>query len=227
MASLIVALDTPYPDKALNLASSLSGIVDWFKVGLELFISAGPDIVRELKKRDFRVFLDLKFYDIPHTVEGAVRAALKYGADMMTIHCQGGARMCEAARRVIVEQASPCLLIGVTALTSFARGEMPGIDLPPSEFALSLARDAWKWGLDGVVCSGREAAAIKTCLPAFIRVCPGVRLEPAADDQRRSVTPREAVEAGADYIVVGRPVCEADDAAKAAARIRDAMNGNL
>ncbi|MBD5608356.1 MAG: orotidine-5'-phosphate decarboxylase [Desulfovibrio sp.] len=226
MASLIVALDTPDPERALNLADTLAGAVDWFKVGLELFVSSGPDIVRELKKRDYRVFLDLKLYDIPNTVAGATRAALKAGADMLTVHLQGGKRMCEAAKKQIVELASPCFLVGVTALTSFEEGEIPCIDLSPAEYSLALARDAWKWGLDGVVCSGHEVKAIKENEPGFICVCPGIRLETTTDDQRRVMTPRMAVEAGADFIVVGRPICSADDAAKAAAQIRRSMNAN-
>lgn len=226
MASLIVALDTPDPARALNLADTLAGAVDWFKVGLELFISSGPEIVKELKKRDFRVFLDLKLYDIPNTVAGATRAALKAGADMLTVHLQGGKRMCEAAKKEIVELASPCLLVGVTALTSFGDGEIPCVTLSPTEFSIALARDAWQWGLDGVVCSGYEASAIKENEPGIICVCPGIRLDSSPDDQRRVMTPRMAVEAGADFIVVGRPIYSAENAAKAAALIRKSMNAN-
>lgn len=225
MASLIVALDTPDSGKALKLADELAGVVDWFKVGIELFVSAGPEIVRQLKKWDFRVFLDLKLYDIPHTVAGATRAALKLGVDMLTIHCQGGQRMCEAAKKEVTEQASPCLLIGVTALTSFAAGEIPCVSMTPAEYSFSLARDAWSWGLDGVVCSGQEARAIKLANPGTICVCPGIRTAPEEDDQRRVMTPRQAVAAGADYIVVGRPIRLADNPAKAAAEIRAAMLG--
>lgn len=222
MTRLIVALDLPDAKQALFLAERLKGVVSWLKVGLELFIAAGPEIVARLKRLDFQVFLDLKLYDIPNTVAGAVASAVEIGCDMLTLHLQGGARMCEAARAVSRE--NDLLLLGVTALTSFAPGEMPGITVPPSEFAWTLAANAREWGLSGVVCSGFEAAGIKGAFPDLFCVCPGIRPQALAwDDQRRAMTPAQAAAAGADFIVVGRPVLRASDPALAAEEIILAM----
>lgn len=221
MASLIVALDLPNAPKAIAMAGRLKGIAPWVKVGLELFIASGPEILARLKNLGFRVFLDLKLYDIPNTVACAVRAAAAAGCDMLTLHLQGGARMCEAAR--IAAGKNP-LLLGVTALTSFGAGEMPGIALPPSEFAWKLAGLAAEWGLAGVVCSGFEVARIKSAFPGLLCVCPGIRPRKIADDdQRRALTPGEAVTAGADFIVVGRPILQAADPGLAAEEIIAAM----
>ncbi|MDR3361915.1 MAG: orotidine-5'-phosphate decarboxylase [Desulfovibrio sp.] len=234
MATLIVALDLPEKDAALALAEKLrrvDGWTLWCKVGLELFTVCGPALLESLNKLGYKIFLDLKFYDIPHTVAGAVRAAAVY-ADMLTLHCQGGERMCRAARRMLETlaheeslriktaemlessgrpDASP-LLFGVTALTSFAAGEMPGVALTPSAFAVYLAAKARAWGLDGVVCAGTEVKRIKAASPGLACLCPGIRPQGfAADDQRRVMTPREAVQAGADFLVIGRPILSASD----------------
>lgn len=207
MAILTVALDFAEEDRALALARKLRPCSPWLKVGLELFVSAGPDIVRKLKDLDFKVFLDLKFYDIPNTVAAAAVAAQKTGADMLTLHLQGGKRMCGAALAALGGQRP--LLAGVTALTSFASGEMPGIAAEPGAFGRELALAAAKWGLDGVVCSGWEVHAIKQRTPGMICVCPGIRpAGSASQDQRRIMTPAQAVSAGADFLVIGRPITE-------------------
>lgn len=229
MAQLIVALDLPRKDAALSLVRNLQGLVPWCKVGMELFTLAGPDLLEKLKIMGFRVFLDLKFYDIPHTVGRAVSAAAAVGVDLLTLHCQGGGRMCREARAAVDSLAanSPArpLLFGVTALTSFAPGEMPGIAASPSDFALSLAADALAWGLDGVVCSGQEAARIKAASPGLLCLCPGIRpAGAAAGDQRRIMTPARAVAAGADFLVVGRPILEAPSPVEAAQRILAEIN---
>lgn len=222
MTLLIVALDLPDAQKALAMASRLQGVAPWVKVGLELFIAAGPEIISRLKKLGFAVFLDLKLYDIPNTVAGAVRSAMGAGCDMLTLHLQGGARMCEAA--VEASLGRDLLLLGVTALTSFAPGEMPGIELSPGEFAWNLAAKAADWHLQGVVCSGFEAKRIKVAFPGLLCVCPGIRPQALGnDDQRRAMTPGEAVAAGADFIVVGRPILQAADPALAAAGIMESM----
>lgn len=222
MPRLIVALDLPDVKKALAMAHQLRGVAPWVKVGLELFIAAGPEIISQLKKLGFSVFLDLKLYDIPNTVAGAVRSAKSLGCDMLTLHLQGGARMCEAAAEAA--RGSDLLLLGVTALTSFAPGEMPGIDMLPGEFAWNLAANAAGWHLHGVVCSGFEAKRIKEAFPGLLCVCPGIRPQALVnDDQRRAMTPGEAVVAGADYIVVGRPILQAADPALAAAGIMESM----
>ena len=222
---LAVALDLPERERAINMAQSLRGIVPWCKVGMELFTLAGPSLLEELAGLGFRVFLDLKFYDIPNTVAQAVKAAAASGVNMLTLHCQGGQRMCAAAAEAAAGLAGARpLLFGVTVLTSFAPGEMPGITASPSEFALDLARQGHAWGLDGVVCSGHEAAAIKAACPALRCLCPGIR--PAgseAGDQRRIMTPARAVAAGADYLVVGRPITAAPDPREAARQITEEM----
>lgn len=221
---LAVALDLPERDAALDMAARLRGIAPWVKVGMELFTLCGPSVLERLKDMGFHVFLDLKFHDIPNTVARAVGAAARGGADMITLHVQGGRRMCEAARdaadalRSGGERAP--LLFGVTVLTSFGPGEMPGIATDPPTFALELAREAALWGLDGVVCSAREAASIKAAAPALSCLCPGIRPEgDAPDDQRRVMTPASAVLAGADYLVVGRPITRSGNPAEAARRI--------
>lgn len=222
---LAVALDLPEKKQALTLAQSLRGIAPWCKVGMELFTLAGPALLEELSGMGFSVFLDLKFYDIPNTVARAVKAAAASGVNMLTLHCQGGQRMCEAAVAAAdsLPGARP-LLFGVTVLTSFAPGEMPGITADPSEFALALARQAHAWGLDGVVCSGHEAAAVKAACPGLRRLCPGIRPAGAdAGDQRRVMTPGMAVAAGADYLVVGRPITAAPDPREAARLIAEEM----
>lgn len=226
MAELIIALDLPTPTAANKLAARLAGKIDWVKVGLELFISGGPAMVRDLKDAGFKIFLDLKFYDIPHTVARAVIEAAETGARMLTLHCQGGAKMCLAAREALMGHDNPPILLGVTVLTSFAFGEMPGISLPPGQFAELLALNARNFGLDGIVCSGLEVAGIKAACPNIIAVCPGIRPGGAArGDQARVVTPASAVANGADYIVVGRPVLENGDPVRAVDEILCEMRG--
>lgn len=227
MPQLIVALDVPEQEKALGIARELRGVLDWCKVGMELFTLGGPLLVERLREQGFHVFLDLKFYDIPHTVARAVAAAASIGVDLLTLHCQGGERMCRAAleaRDAAAAASSAPRLFGVTALTSFGNGEMPGITAPPGIFARELALDAAAWGLDGVVCSGHEVRAIRAAAPALQCLCPGIRPGGSdAGDQRRTMTPAEAVRAGAGYLVVGRPILQAPSPARAAAAILEEM----
>jgi orotidine-5'-phosphate decarboxylase len=219
MAELVLALDVDDPDRAVAMASRLDGIVPWCKVGLELFSLAGPSVLLSLKDMGFRVFLDLKFHDIPNTVGRAVKAASRW-ADMLTLHVQGGERMCAAAREAADAASRPPLLFGVTVLTSFGPGEMPGVDADPGTFALSLAGMAKGWGLDGVVCSGREVRGVRAACGGIDCLCPGIRPAGAdAVDQRRTVTPAEAVADGARYLVVGRPILQASDPRLAAEAI--------
>ncbi len=224
-STLILALDLPAEAQALSLAESVAGEISWCKVGLELFTLAGPALLKRLEALGFSLFLDLKFYDIPHTVARAVRAAASLGVDMLTLHCQGGERMCRAAAEAARACPSPPLLLGVTVLTSMGDGELPGLNMPAGAFALRLARDAAAWGLDGVVCSAREARDIKALCPELACVCPGIR--PAgsrADDQARVASPGAAVAAGADFLVVGRPISQAPCPARAARDILEEMN---
>lgn len=224
MAELIVALDFAAARQAIDMAALLRPAVRWFKVGLELFVSAGPELVRQLRDLQCRVFLDLKFYDIPNTVAAAVKAAAALGAQMLTIHCQGGQRMAEAAMLAVAGLAQPPLIMGVTALTSFGPGEMPGIAGNPSQYALHLAGLAKTWGLNGVICSGFEAADIGASFPGLLRVCPGIRPAGAdLGDQRRVMTPGLAVAAGADFLVVGRPITASKNPLAAAENILSQM----
>lgn len=208
MPELIVALDYPDATQALRLAETLKSRVSWFKVGLELFVAAGPEVVLRLKDMGCNVFLDLKFYDIPNTAERAAAAIARLGADMLTVHCQGGSKMCAGVIGYITRLfVKPPLVIGVTVLTSFGTGELPGIAQPPDIFCLQLAGVANGSGLDGVVCSAVEVGAIKRAYPDLICVCPGIRpIALNGDDQSRIATPAQALAAGADYLVVGRPI---------------------
>lgn len=253
MAELVIALDAPHADAALAMAQRVAGFRDfmpqdaevpspWMKVGLELFTATGPSIVKELKSMGFKVFLDMKFHDIPNTVQGAVLSAVATGADMINIHLQGGERMARAAVQGLQEGAALCgasengyheggaekpLLFGVTILTSTAQGELIGYEGDISALAATLAKGARDWGLDGVVCSGFEVGAIKAaCGADFKCLTPGIRpakKDGVADDQRRVMTPQEAVLAGSDYLVVGRPITGAANPAEAAAAILLAM----
>lgn len=228
MAQLVVALDYTDALDALNMANSLRGSAQWMKVGLEQFTREGPRVVQTLKSMGFKVMLDLKMFDIPNTVRGGVRAGTWIGADMITLHLLGGERMIREA----VEEANSCaegrgrpLLFGVTVLTSMAQGELPGYDQPLPAFAATLAESGQAWGLDGVVCSGHEVRDIKTRCPQLLCLTPGIR--PASgetDDQRRIMTPGQAIQAGSDYLVVGRPITRAADPFAAAEAILAEMN---
>ncbi len=226
MAELIVALDYTDPMDALSMADSLRGSSCWVKVGLELFTSEGPRIIQTLKGMGFKVMLDLKLFDIPNTVSGGVRAAALLEVDLITVHLLGGERMIRAARTVLDAEnhGSKPLLFGVTVLTSMDQGELPGYTENLGDFALSLAQHGATWGLDGVVCSGNELKAIKTCCPTLQCLTPGIRpADAASDDQRRTVTPAQAVALGSDFLVVGRPITKAKDPAGAARAIIESM----
>ncbi|WP_406827869.1 orotidine-5'-phosphate decarboxylase [Microbulbifer sp. ARAS458-1] len=217
---VIVALDYDNADDALAMAAQLDPAVCRVKVGKELFTITGPELVRQLVALDFDVFLDLKFHDIPNTVAAAVRAAANLGVWMVNVHASGGERMMRAARDALESfgDRRP-LLIGVTVLTSIAEEELApvGVTRALGEQVTALARLAQESGLDGVVCSAREAGALKAaCGKNFALVTPGIRpAGAAADDQRRIVTPADAVKNGSDYLVIGRPITAAEDPAGA------------
>ncbi len=223
---LFVALDTPHMDGALSLAGSLAGLVGGIKLGKAFFTANGPQGVRRAAAAGLPVFLDLKFHDIPNTVADAVRAALSLAPVMLTVHASGGAAMMRAAADAAEEAGTNRpLVLGVTVLTSLGAEDLAATGLagPVPDQVMRLARLAQASGLDGVVCSAREAAALReACGAAFKLVVPGIRPAGAgAGDQKRTATPAEAVAAGADYLVVGRPVTGADDAAQAARAIID------
>jgi orotidine-5'-phosphate decarboxylase len=228
MAELVVALDLPDAPAALDMAARLAGAVTWVKVGLELYTAQGPAVLTALKGMGFKVFLDLKFLDIPNTVRGAVRSAVAAGADMLNVHASGGARMMQAARQGLDEAAAPGaapLLLAVTVLTSMDERDLPlGPGRTVADLVLDLARATREAGLHGVVCSGFEARAVKAaCGPEFVCLTPGIRPAGADDDQRRVVTPAMAVAAGADYLVAGRPITRAADPRAAALSLLEQM----
>ncbi len=230
MAELVVALDFKDAKSSLAMAKSLKGAALWMKVGLELFTAEGPAVISGLKEMGFKVFLDLKFFDIPNTVQGAVRSAARLGVDMVNIHALGGERMAQAAMAGCVEGVAdgvqPPLVLAVTILTSMAAGDLPVDGAPePSEMALDLAVKAKQYGLNGVVCSGLEAERIKSaCGPEFICLTPGIRpAASAGDDQRRVVTPAQAVKNGSNFLVVGRPITGAASPRDAALAIIEEM----
>jgi orotidine-5'-phosphate decarboxylase len=215
---LIVALDVPNTDLARRLVDTLAGVVGMFKVGSELFTAAGPDFVRELVARGEHVFLDLKFHDIPNTVAGAVASAGQLGASLIDVHGLGGRAMMAAAAGAL--PAMGCRLLAVTMLTSHDEASLAELGLPGTmpqsvERLARLAKDA---GVDGVVASPQEVALVReACGEGFLIVTPGIRPAGAArGDQARLATPREARRAGADYLVVGRPITQSADPRAAA-----------
>jgi orotidine-5'-phosphate decarboxylase len=229
-----VALDVDGAERALAVAGQVRGIAGGLKVGSRLFTMAGPDLVRRLVDSGARVFLDLKFHDIPNTVAQAVDAAVRTGAWMINVHASGGAAMMQAAARAAAEAAAatgaqPPLVIGVTVLTSMDEETLTqtGVTRPLVDQVLALARMAQSAGLHGVVASPQETTAIRrACGPQFVIVTPGIRGASAGqekNDQLRTLGPAEAIKAGATYIVVGRPIIGAPDPAAAARSIVDEL----
>jgi orotidine-5'-phosphate decarboxylase len=212
---IIVALDFAAEAPALALAERLDPARCRLKVGKELFTRLGPAFVERLQRLGFEIFLDLKFHDIPNTVAAACAAAADLGVWMVNVHASGGRAMMEAARERLSRYERPPLLIGVTVLTSLDRADLEAVGCPgdPRERVLALATLAHESGLDGIVCSPLEAAPVRTALgPDFRLVTPGVRPAGAASgDQKRIMTPAEALTAGADYLVIGRPITQAPD----------------
>jgi orotidine-5'-phosphate decarboxylase len=227
MNRILVALDVESADKATTLADAVRGTVGGVKIGKQLFTAEGPAVVRTLAERGDRVFLDLKFHDIPNTVAGAVAAAVTTGAWMVNVHASGGRKMMQAAADAAGNAASRLgrerpLVIGVTVLTSLDEAQLreTGVATPLLDHVVHLAALAQQSGLDGVVASPHEIVAIRrACGPDFLIVTPGIRprrTPPASDDQARTMGPAEAIEAGASYLVIGRPITEAPDPRAAA-----------
>ncbi len=214
---LIVALDTPNPDEALKIADQLDPALCRLKVGKELFTSAGPDVVRALMSKDFEVFLDLKFHDIPNTASKAVTVSAKLGVWMINVHATGGERMMRACRQSLdaLYLKNPPLLIAVTVLTSMSEIDLKdtGCRQNIKNQVLMLAKLAKSCGMDGVVCSAEEASMLRSaCGDDFLLVTPGIRItKDLADDQRRIVTPCQAISNGSDYLVIGRPITKAKE----------------
>jgi orotidine-5'-phosphate decarboxylase len=223
---LIFALDVPGLDEAVSYVQKLDGSVGMFKVGLELFLREGPAILNAVQDHtDCPIFLDLKLHDIAITVERAVKSLLKHRVKFLTVHCSGGETMLKAAAHAA--EGSDLQILGVTVLTSLGPDDHTADlgfreDITLKELAVTRARLAQKAQCSGVVCSGLEVAVIRENFKDLLTVVPGIRMlesNSAPDDQKRVMTPKEAIQAGADYLVVGRPIRDADDPQAAAHKI--------
>ncbi len=212
---VIIALDFPEAAPALALAELLRPSLCRLKVGKELFTACGPSLIEQLMARGFEIFLDLKFHDIPNTVAQACRAAAGLGVWMVNVHALGGRKMMEAAHDAISSGTHQPKLVAVTLLTSMAQEDLAdiGVGMTPAAMVLRLASLARASGMDGVVCSAQEASLLRRhCGNGFCLVTPGIRpAQAGADDQSRIMTPRSAIQAGSDYLVIGRPVTRAAD----------------
>jgi orotidine-5'-phosphate decarboxylase len=229
---ILVALDVPSPETAIELATQLAPACGGFKIGSELFTSAGPDIVKKIRERGALVFLDLKFHDIPNTVAKAVTSAVKLDVQMLTVHAGGGTEMLKAAEKAAEETAYkmgriPPLVLGVTVLTSLDSAALRevGLDVNVEYQVRRLATVAVKAGLRGLVCSPLEIAALRKAIPSQVQlVVPGIRTgAEKADDQKRTMTPKEAIAAGATWLVIGRPIYAAENPRAAAEKILETL----
>jgi orotidine-5'-phosphate decarboxylase len=229
---IIFALDVGDLHSARSWVNMLKGRVGWFKIGLELFTATGPDIVKEVKDNGIKCFLDLKFHDIPNTVAGAVRSAVRTGADMMTVHLSGGKAMLMAAQNAAGDESSRTgnrkpMIVGVSVLTSLGSNDMAdiGVERNPADQVIHLAKLASSCRLDGMVCSADDLAHIRRQVPEeLMLVTPGIRPGGSqTGDQKRIATPSSALKAGADLLVIGRPISEAPDPVKAVQQIVEEM----
>ncbi|HZW87018.1 MAG TPA: orotidine-5'-phosphate decarboxylase [Gallionella sp.] len=226
---IIVALDYASATPALALVDRLEPSLCRLKVGKELFTASGPKLLEQLMQRNFEVFLDLKFHDIPNTTAQACKVAASLGVWMVNVHALGGRKMLEAAAEAVIHSAQRPKLVAVTMLTSMGQHDLAdiGINATPAEMVLRLATLARDSGLDGVVCSAQEAALLrKKCGMGFCLVTPGIRpVQVSADDQTRIMTPRAALQAGSNYLVIGRPVTQAADPLQALRDIHQEIEG--
>lgn len=230
---LITALDVPSLKESLVIVEELGDLVDFYKVGLELFSRVGPKVVEILKNKGKKVFLDLKLHDIPNTVSGAVNAAIDMGVDLLTLHALGGFEMMEAAQKAVWnKRLEKPVLLGVTILTSLDEAflqDVLGIEKTLNDEISDLASIAKSAGLGGVVASAEEVALIKGCCGKdFIVATPGIRPRGAEkDDQKRSATPADAIVNGSDYLVIGRPIIKSENMRNAAESITREIEDGL
>ena len=225
-ADLIVALDVPSAEKMEEKLQELPDFIEWYKVGLELFCAEGPAVLEPLKRRNKKIFLDLKLHDIPRTVAHAVETAAAHGVELLTVHAIGGCAMLEAAAEAAKGCENPPKLVAVTTLTSLSQEDFKdlGINRTVSEQALELGHLAISSGIDGLVTSAHEAKVLREAFPDALLVTPGIRM-PSGDvgDQKRVATPAFAVEQGATHLVVGRPIVQAENPAVAASAMIENM----
>jgi orotidine-5'-phosphate decarboxylase len=223
---LIVALDVPNASAALEMVDRLDDLAQWFKIGLELYLSAENSIIETLRNRGFSVFLDLKLHDIPNTVAGAVRSVGSTGAGMLTLHAAGGPAMLSAAQEAAASLPEAPKLLAVTVLTSMDQAQLncTGVAGYPGEQVMRLAGVAFSAGIRGFVSSAEEVAAMRASFPYATLVIPGIRPAGAVvGDQKRVAAPSSAIAGGADYLVIGRPITQAADPAAAAHAILEEM----
>ncbi|KGQ67675.1 orotidine-5'-phosphate decarboxylase [Gallibacterium anatis] len=227
---VIVALDYETKKEAMQLVDQIDPSLCRLKVGKEMFTTLGTEFVKELQRRNFDVFLDLKFHDIPNTVARAVRSAADLGVWMVDMHASGGLRMMEAAKRILEPYGKDApILIAITVLTSMEEADLLqiGVNTSPEEHVIRLARLSQRAGLDGVVCSPQEVEILRQrCGNEFKLVTPGIRPEGSQlGDQRRVMTPKEAINAGSDYLVIGRPITQAADPVAVLKQINASIQG--
>lgn len=221
---LILALDLDSVEKAKQFVKPLKGLIKWIKVGSQLFVSQGPSIIETIKSFGYKIFLDLKLHDIPNTVANTVAKMRSFGVDMLTVHTSGGREMLIVAKK---EAGENIKIVGVTVLTSLSKDDLKilGVNRELTEHVLRLTQLAKDSGIDGIVCSPREAKSVRNAIGNdFIIVTPGIRLEENKnDDQKRSLSPIEIRESGINYIVVGRPILKADNPVEVVKKILESL----
>jgi len=224
MAELIISLDITEEKKMDEVIEKTGNYVNWYKIGPVSFLKFGFNLVEKLKKLNKKIFFDFKFFDIPNTVKSAVENCCKLRIDMLSLHILGGERMVKEAIEIRNKVNKNTKIVGITVLTSFSGEESGFFDI--KKMASILAESGFKWGLDGVVCSGEEIPFLRKY--SFYLIVPGIRIEKVKDDQKRVITPSEAVKIGADFLVVGRPVYESENPENAVKKIIEEMrNGKM
>jgi orotidine-5'-phosphate decarboxylase len=227
LPKIFVALDFGDEDTAKTFVKKLSPNLCGLKVGKELFTSSGPSLIKWIHEKGFYTFLDLKFHDIPTTVKKACRTAADLGVSILNVHALGGAKMMDAAREGVNESDNNPFLVAVTILTSHDEGSLKDIGIQGNlqQTINKLAIDAARAKLDGIVCSAQDIPLVKDTLPEnFIFITPGIRLNDEKDDQKRIMTPNDAIKNGASFLVIGRPVTLSDDPVKTLIKINDEIN---
>ncbi|MGB9642507.1 MAG: orotidine-5'-phosphate decarboxylase [Candidatus Ratteibacteria bacterium] len=229
MAELIVGLDVKEKSILERIVNDLGDSVIYYKIGPIPFTSFGPDVVHWLKRLEKKVFFDLKFFDIPNTVELAVECACDIGIDLLTVHILGGENMLESAIRARNKINPETKIVGVTVLTSFTENDLiaAGINETMENQILHLAETGYRCGLDGIVCSPQDLKLLRKKFPdRFVMVCPGIRPKSSHDDQKRIGTASQAVKSGADYLVVGRPIIQSPDPLEVVRQIKKEIREN-